>query len=271
MNTVKIFENQEIKIETDKGEVLINLASTAKVCGLVGVSTKDGGKYNFVRWSRVKEKLTTIYQSIECGKSSLPRIIKEINYILDEIENTDDRNTIYMSTWLSKRLALECHSEKAMRYKTFLVTLDESREDNQAEYSTESVVLAQNIVQAIIPTMATEIINQFTPMITETKRQINNMSRLMYDQSTIYDQDREELKDLIGLRAVNTKRLTDKLKEKLTDIYGFSVTASSNLYVLAKSKVFRCFQVIKWEDIPVTKYNTVDAFIDAFEKSDIGY
>jgi hypothetical protein len=42
---------------------------------------------------------------------------QEIVSILDEIENADDRNSIYMSSWLSRRLA--------MKYKNYLVTLRE--------------------------------------------------------------------------------------------------------------------------------------------------
>jgi hypothetical protein len=37
----------------------------------------------------------------------------------------------------------------------------------------------------------------------------------------------------------------------------------------AKKKVFKHFKVIKWEDIPVTKYNAVDAFIDGLEKDEL--
>lgn len=260
-NLVKIFENQEVKVKTDKGVMLYNLACTAKVCGLV---RNDKG-YQYVRWSDIKDKLKFIGKN--CFDESPS---KEIKYILEEIENTDDRNSIYMSSWLSKRLATECHSEKAMRYKNFLVTLDESREKVQEKSQLINLELVQNTVQAIVPTIATEIVKQFAPVISETKNQVNTISKLMYDQSAIYDQDREDLKSLIGLRAVNTKRLTDKLKEKLYEIYGFNVTGNNEVYIKVKKKVFKYFKVIKWEDIPVAKYSTVDAFIDGLEKSDIG-
>ena len=50
----------------------------------------------------------------------MPKEFKqEIFYVLDEIENINNRNTIYISTWLAKRLAAECHSKKANEVKYF--------------------------------------------------------------------------------------------------------------------------------------------------------
>ena len=37
------------------------------------------------------------------------KYIKEINYIFNKIDETDAITLIYMSIWLSKRLAMECH------------------------------------------------------------------------------------------------------------------------------------------------------------------
>lgn len=268
-NIVKIFEGQEVSVITDKGEKLINLVHTAKCCGLIGVSTKVGGKYEFVRWDRIKEKLSAIQNTVYDDSSTMKQS-DEITYILDEIENTDDRNSIYMSSWLSKRLALECHSERAMRYKNFLVTLDEEREANEEiAAGLEVTNMATQLVRSIIPTLTEQLALQVAPAISEAKNQVNNMARLMHDQSVIYDQDREDLKSLIGFRAVNTKRLTDKLKEKIFDELGINVNANHQAYLKAKAKIFKHYKVIKWEDIAATKYNDVYAFIDGFDRKDL--
>lgn len=50
MSNIVLFEGQEVSVITDKGEKLINLVHTAKACGLAGVSTKAGRKYDFVRF-----------------------------------------------------------------------------------------------------------------------------------------------------------------------------------------------------------------------------
>lgn len=116
----RVFEGQEIKVKTDEGNTLINLACTARVCGL---TKKNGSDVTVVRW-KGERGLTGKLKIIRDTNVS-EQVNREIEYILDEIENTDDRNTIYMSSWLSKRLAVECRSDKAMEYKNFLVTLDE--------------------------------------------------------------------------------------------------------------------------------------------------
>lgn len=124
MNNIQLFEGQEVKVTTNKGVTLINLVHTAKCCGLVDTS-KGTEK---IMWSRVKGKLQN-----NILPNSDKVVADQITYILDEIENTDDRNSIYMSSWLSKRLAIECHSEKANRFKNWLVTLDEARENGKFE------------------------------------------------------------------------------------------------------------------------------------------
>lgn len=262
MNNILNFEGQEIKVKTNEGKTLINLVHTAKSCGLV--ERKNGKEY--VRWTErgVSEKLKKIL-SHNCENSDSV-VAEEITYILEEIENTDDRNSIYMSSWLSKRLALECHSDRAMRYKNFLVSLDEARENEEVQDNTYAVTLAQNAVQSLMPVIANEIINKFAPMIERSEKQVNEIAGLLKDQSLIYDHDRNDLKELIGLRAVNTKRLVDKLKETLSDTYGFNVKASTPVFQKAKNKIFKEFKVIKWEDIPVSKYNHVHAYIDGIDE-----
>lgn len=256
MNNLVKFEGQEVKVKTDKGLTLINLVSTAKSCGLVN---KTRG-FESVRWSQVKDRLNVIKKGI--GKDVPTQCLEEINYILQEIENTDDRNSIYMSSWLSKRLALECHSDRAMRYKNFLVSLDEARENGTLTVSNDMSLMVGQVVNQIIPTLTEQLALQVVPVMVEAKNQVNNMVSLMHDQSAIYDQDREDLKSLIGFRAVNTKRLSDKLKEDLSEHLGVGITANSSYYTKAKKKIFKKFDVVKWEDIPAIKYNEVHAYIE---------
>lgn len=130
----RVFDGQEIKVITDEGKTLINLAHTAKCCGLINLD-RGTERISWKNRNGVSDKLKKIY-----GADAPQEVKAEIDFILDEIENTDDRNSIYMSSWLSKRLALECHSEKAMKYKNFLVTLDEDfqngklfKDDNSTE------------------------------------------------------------------------------------------------------------------------------------------
>lgn len=200
--------------------------------------------------------------------STTEKIYKtEIAFTLSEIENTDDRNTIYMSTWLTKRLAVECHSQTAMRYKNFLVTLDEQ---HKTEDMNSSVVMVGQIVNQIIPTLTEQLAIQVVPILTETQKQVDRMSTLMKVQADMYSQEREDMKSMIGLRSINVKRLTDKLKLKLNDLYGFTPNAAHHIFQKSKSKVFNKFDILKWGDIPINQYNAVYAFIDEITKDDLG-
>ncbi|MGL5440832.1 MAG: hypothetical protein ACRDA4_10720 [Filifactoraceae bacterium] len=236
MNELKIFEGQEVKITTNEGKTIINLVHVAKCCGLVN---KTRG-YESVRWTQVKDRLEVIKA---IGKDMPTQNKEEISYILEEIENSDDRNQIYMSSWLSKRLALECHSEKAMRFKNFLVSLDEERENNQLTVSQTTQVQAAQLLQVVTA----------------------GLHEFVKDSIRVKDSQIEAMADMVGLRARNTKSLTGKLKEELFKAYKRTIPASHYLYTKAKSKVFREFGVTKWEEIPVGKYNAVFAYIENME------
>lgn len=55
-----------------------------------------------------------------------PQYIDEIKYIIDEIENGDDRNGVFCSRYLTSRLAMKCNNDRANKYQNWLATLDES-------------------------------------------------------------------------------------------------------------------------------------------------
>lgn len=260
-NIVKIFEGQEVKVVTDEGNVLINLVSTAKVCGL---TKTDNGK-EYVSWKTrggVVDKLNKIRTT---GGNSPVKLKEEIDYILDEIDNIDDRNTIYMSSLLSRRLAMECSSPKAMEYKDYLATLDEEVQNGNVDIGDKMINAVGSVFQSIMPTLTAEIIGQFAPVIEEARNSAKESARHA-DRAVAQV---NKITEMIGLKSGRTRMLTDKLKEKLSDIYGFEVTANEYTYRRARDIVLLKFGASKWEDIPLVKYNDVDAFIDSAEKEEL--
>lgn len=239
MKQLKIFEGQEVSVITDKGEKLINLVHVAKCCGL----TKDDRGYLRVRWEMVRKKLNLI-----CGQGCDHK--EEINYILEEIENADDRNSIFMSSWLSKRLAIECHSEKAMRFKNFLVSLDEAREKGELAATND------------IPPEMVESFKMVGYMSQVMQKAMIGMQEFLQDSIKAKDHQIDTIADMVGLRAKNINQITKFLKNKLFNKYGRSISASDPKYVKAKNMIFKEFKVYRWEEIPVGKYNAVHAYID---------
>ena len=252
MNEIKLFEGNEVKVKTEEGNTLINLVHVCKACGLTQMGNTNKPK---VRWRDIKKKLSLIYSGVESGvESCTPKnILDEINYILEEIENTDDRNTIYISSWLAKRLAVECHSERAMKFKNFLVSLDEARENNQLNNQTSVIEqFAVATEQMAIIGQAVQGLQQMTIGIQE------------YVKDSIQSKDRQidEIKELVGLRTKNTMSLVNHLKEVLSRKYNKNISGKSTEYSIAKNKLFSEFKVTKWEEIPVYNYNKVFAFIE---------
>lgn len=246
MNEIKLFEGNEVKVKTDEGETLINLVHVAKCCGLV---REDRG-YVKIRWTSrgITEKLKLIRDTDVAKK-----YLEEINYILDEIENTDDRNTIYISSWLAKRLAVECHSERAMKFKNFLVSLDEARENNQLNNQTFA------LEQFAVATEQMAIIGQ---AVQGLQKMTIGIQEYVKDSIQAKDRQIDEIKELVGLRTKNTVTLVNRLKEVLSRKYNKNISGKSTEYSIAKNKIFSEFKVNKWEEIPVCKYNSVFAFIE---------
>lgn len=121
-----------------------------------------------------------------------------------------------------------------------------------------------NLVQSTMTAILPVITEQMAKVVIETKEAVNNMAGLLHDQSEIYDADRENLKDLIGFRSVNTTRMCNTVKEKLNEKLGKRIRANDREYLKVKKEIFKEFEVIKWEDIPVEKYNSVFAFVDTY-------
>ena len=262
MNKVVQFEGQDVKVITDEGKVLINLSATAKVCGMEQQNTR--GNKTKVRWQRVSERLLGISNK---GTELEPQFKQEIKLVLDEIENVEDRSTIYVSSWLAKRFAMECHSEKAMQYKNFLATLDEQREQSLINTNSDDMVnMVTNTVNAILP----QIIQQFVPMMQESQRQIEQSRALLVDQANIYDEDRDSLRTLVGMKSANVTYLTKKLKMVLSDFLGEKIYANDDLYREGKFRILDKFNVGKWEDIPVNRlddlYSTIENVVELFDE-----
>lgn len=86
-----------------------------------------------------------------------------------------------------------------------------------------------------------------------------------YVQDSIQAKDKQidDIANLVGMRSKNVCSLTGALKKVIATKYGvFNVNANMDIYKKAKNKIFREFNVFKWEDIPVDKYSTVQAFIE---------
>ena len=247
LETILNFEGQEIKVITDKGKELFNLSNS---CRVLGITTYGSNGNEKIRWKTkgVSEKLNKILECTDVHQEN----IKEINYILNEIEETDDRNSIYASRWLTSRLALECNNDKAKKYKNWLATLDESY--SKGELTTNNPYLQLGNIADNMKLMSN--------MMNQIGQAFNGMQE--YVQSSIQAKDLQidQVKELIGFKNINTKRMVNEIKSKLSEKLGKKIYANHNDFQIIKHAIFKEFRTTTWENIPIEKYNSVYAFAD---------
>lgn len=254
------FEGNEVKVRTSEGVELFNLANS---CRVLGITRKDNSKgTERIRWVG-KCSLCEKLQDMVGGENVPPQYIEEINYIIDEIENGDDRNGVYCSRYITSRLAMKCNNDRANKYQNWLAKLDESYSKGELTVTNQELSnIVSSTVNSILPTLINEMTNNLIPTVVEARNQVTNMQNLMKDQSLIYDTERTELKEMIGMRSKNVKQLTDKLKYELEEYYKEPINAKDTFYINAKNRIFKEFRVLRWEQIPVQKYNNVFAYIE---------
>lgn len=243
------FEGQEIKVITDKGVELFNLANSARVLGLT--QTKSNGSLK-IRWTRVKEKLNTIYSGIQ---NLTPQYIEELKQLLEDIEETDDRNSLYCSKYITSRLAMECHSDKANKYKDWLARLDLSYSKGELTVSQQDLTnLVSNTMNNILPTMIKSITKQFSPILNETRKQVEEAKEQV-----------KSMNEKLGMRNRNTQVIGKRLINRECEFYGKRIWGSSLEHKFNKNKLFNHFKVLSLDDIPIIKFEEVCDYIDTME------
>ena len=243
------FEGQDIKVITDKGVELFNLANSARVLGITRLKKNT----TIVRWDIIKNKLNTISSGTE---TMAPQYIEELKQLLEDIDETDDRNSLFCSQYITSRLAMECHSDKANKYKNWLATLDE-------QYSNGELINNNTLMQ--FGDMAQQM-----SIMANTMQQIGQaftgIQTFVQDSIVAKDNQIDDIKNLIGMYSRNVSDLTKKLKNKVKSKYNKEhIWANSSEYIIEKEKLFKQFKVNKWESIPVIKFREVEKYINSIQ------
>ena len=236
------FEGQEVKVITDKGQVLYNLSNS---CRVLGITRKKSETNIIVRWDQLKLKLNAIYS----GTTNMaPQYIEELRYLLDEIETTDNRNEIYASQWITSRLAMECNNDKANKYKNWLATLDESYSKGELTITNQELTnMVSATINNILPTMISSIAEQFTPIINDTRK-------IVEDNNKRNKQHEENLERLIGMRSKNTQVIGKKLTARESEFYGRRIYCTHIEHKLNRNKLLDILNVKALEDIPAREF-----------------
>ena len=257
---VKMFETKEVKVSNDDNKV--NLVDIAKCCGL----TKKGGSGILIaNWksgngsNNIVGKLGIILG----GVNTPPQIKDEINNILIEIDEADDRNSIYVSNWLAKRLATECHSQTAMEFKNWLVTLDEARE-NGALIPNEKYITKKEM-QTLVEDVASQITTTFAPIITEMQTQNSKLTELLLKQEKKREEEIDSMKSLVGMKPKNTQVIGKALLSRERREYGKIINGNSPTHIQNKTNLCTHFGVTALCNINIEKLDEVLRYIESME------
>ncbi|EQB4340321.1 Rha family transcriptional regulator [Clostridium botulinum] len=142
------------------------------------------------------------------------------------------------------------------------------KKTNELVQSNQTMFLAQNM-QNMASTMAqfmeTSAI-QMQQIKQETKEEVSEIVR---DSIIIKDEQIKQTAEMIGMRNKQVKVCTEALKDKLYDLYGYYIPATSEIYKRAKRKVFKHHKVCVWEDVPISQFGQVQSYIDSLEREDL--
>lgn len=250
-NKLMIFEGKNVEVFEFEGRILFNPKDVAKCLDIKDVKSS---MRNFSEKQVVKLTNSEVQ----------PMHIRKLN---NAGENFLTESGVY-------KLIFKSQKKEAEKFQDWVTddVLPTLRNNGTYSITTPTVnndvtTMVQNIMANILPTMTTEmckIIVESKVQLDRSQEQINKTSELIYDQACIYDNEREELKELIGFRTKNVCRIVNEIKSKLSEKMGRSINAKSKEYLNIKKLVFKEFKVSTWEEISVSKYNDVYAYVDTY-------
>ncbi|MDI0267213.1 Bro-N domain-containing protein [Clostridioides difficile] len=132
-----------------------------------------------------------------------------------------------------------------------------------------------NIKDVLIPIMLNGMLAGFEQLSIENDKKIdtrfNQIENKLDKKYKKQDKQFQNMKEMIGFKTKNTMMLSKLLKAKLSEIEGHDINAYNYTYRTAVTRLFSKYNVTKWEDIPVTKFNEVHAMIDGIESMEDVY
>ncbi|VFD49572.1 prophage antirepressor [Clostridioides difficile] len=240
----KKFEGMDVEIIELNGELLFELYSTGRALG-------------YFRWN---EKHT----SCSPRKDRIDKIIENA-----EISIGVHDGRPYLTESQLYDFMLEAKTEKCKPFKKWVTNevLPSIRKTGSYDIN--------NLEERVAPMIFNGILAGIKQVAIENDKKIDTRFNQIEDKldKKYKKQDKQfqEMKNMIGFKAKNTRMLSKLLKIKLSEIKGYNVNAYNYDYRTVVTRLFSIYNVTKWEDIPVTKFNEVHAMIDGIESMDDVY
>ncbi|WP_227821716.1 BRO family protein [Clostridioides sp. ZZV14-6345] len=240
MNNLMVFEGKEVEIFEFEGKILFNPKHVAKCLELSESATRN-------HLSKMNSKQVVLLKNSNVRDTDFRKLHNTGENFLTE-------SGVYKLIFTSRK-------EEAERFQDWIADEVLPSIRKTGAYNINS----DNIKDVLIPIMLNGMLAGFEQFSIENDKKIDDRFNQIKNRM---DEKINDVKSLIGFRSKNVTMLSKLLKLKLSYIKGYNVNANDYDYRSTTTKIFSRYNVSKWEDIPVSKFNEVHALIDTLEEVD---
>ncbi|EIS9475018.1 TPA: hypothetical protein JAJ15_003295 [Clostridioides difficile] len=237
-----VFEGKEVEIFELDGKILFNPRDVAECLDIKNVNDNI---------SRMNKKQVVKLTNSDIGDHDFRKLNNRGENFLTE-------SGVYKLIFASKK-------KKAEKFQDWVTdeVLPNIRKHGAFSINTN------NIKDVLMPIMLNGMLAGFEQLSIENDKKIDNRFNQIENKLDMkYErQDRQfqEMKDMVGLKTKNIRTLSTLLKIRLSELKGYNVNAYNYDYRTVVTRLFSIYNVEKWEDIPIAKFNEIHAMIDGIE------
>ncbi|EGT5004817.1 Bro-N domain-containing protein [Clostridioides difficile] len=242
MNNLMVFEGKEVEIFELDGKILFNPRDVAECLDIKNVNDNI---------SRMNKKQVIKLTNSEIGDHDFRKLNNRGENFLTE-------SGVYKLIFASKK-------KKAEKFQDWVTdeVLPNIRKHGSFSINTN------NIKDVLMPVMLNGMLAGFEQLSIENDKKIdtrfNQIETKLDMKYEKQDRQFQEMKDMVGLKSKNIRTLSTLLKIRLSELKGYNINAYNYDYRTVVARLFSIYNVEKWEDIPIDKFNEIHAMIDGIE------
>ncbi|EGT4145757.1 TPA: BRO-N domain-containing protein [Clostridioides difficile] len=242
MNNLMVFEGKEVEIFELDGKVLFNPKHVAECLEIKNVNEN---------LRNMNKKQVIKLTNSKIGDADFRKLHNTGENFLTE-------SGVYRLIFASKK-------KKAEKFQDWVT--DEVL-PNIRKHGSFSIN-PNNIKDVLMPVMLNGMLAGFEQLSIENDKKIdtrfNQIETKLDMKYEKQDRQFQEMKDMVGLKSKNIRTLSTLLKIRLSELKGYNINAYNYDYRTVVARLFSIYNVEKWEDIPIDKFNEIHAMIDGIE------
>ncbi|HEK4597372.1 TPA: hypothetical protein SOK46_002729 [Clostridioides difficile] len=242
MNNLMVFEGKEVEIFELDGKVLFNPKHVAECLEIKNVNEN---------LRNMNKKQVIKLTNSKIGDADFRKLHNTGENFLTE-------SGVYRLIFASKK-------KKAEKFQDWVTDEVLPNIRKHGSYS----INPNNIKDVLMPVMLNGMLAGFEQLSIENDKKIdtrfNQIETKLDMKYEKQDRQFQEMKDMVGLKSKNIRTLSTLLKIRLSELKGYNINAYNYDYRTVVARLFSIYNVEKWEDIPIDKFNEIHAMIDGIE------